>query len=81
MADFALWYVWIVLGITLGRMTLPLLLRPQSVYRRCGKRVPEIVYDAVHGDDTAAPCSRYDELRRAVLAYLAAGTRNDWDRT
>ena len=43
--------------------------------------VLEIVYDAIHGDDTAASCSRYDELRRAALAYLAAGTRDDWDRT
>ena len=42
--------------------------------------VPEILYDAIHGDGTAASCS-YEDLRRAVLAYLAAGTRNDWDRT
>jgi len=42
--------------------------------------VLEIVYDVIHGGDPAASCSR-EELRRAVLAYLAAGTRNDWDRT
>ena len=39
--------------------------------------VPEILYDAIHGDGTAASCS-YETLRRAALAYLAAGTRNDW---
>ena len=41
--------------------------------------VPEIVYDAIHGDDTAASCS-YEELRRAVLAYLRPWTYDDWDR-
>ena len=39
--------------------------------------VPEILYDAIHGEGTAASCS-YEDLRRAALAYLAAGTRNDW---
>ena len=42
--------------------------------------VPEIVYDAIHGDGPAASCS-YETLRRAALGYLEAGTRDDWDRT
>ena len=42
--------------------------------------VPEILYDAIHGDGTAATCS-YEDLRRAVLIYLEAWTREDWDRT
>ena len=41
--------------------------------------VPEILYDAIHGDGTAASCS-YEELRRAVLAYLRPWTYDDWDR-
>jgi len=39
--------------------------------------VPEILYDAIHGDGTAAPCS-YETLRRAVLDYLETGTRDNW---
>ena len=39
--------------------------------------VPEILYNAIHGDGTAAPCS-YEDLRRAVLAYLAPVTYDDW---
>ena len=42
--------------------------------------VPEIVYDAIHRDGTAASCS-YETLRHAALGYLEAGTRDDWDRT
>jgi len=42
--------------------------------------VPEIVYNAIHGDGLAASCS-YETLRRAILGYLEAGTRDDWDRT
>jgi len=41
--------------------------------------VLEIVYNVIRGDDTAASCS-YEELRRAVLAYLRPWTYDDWDR-
>ena len=40
--------------------------------------VLEIVYDVIHGGDPAASCS-YETLRRAVLDYLEAGTRDDWN--
>jgi len=40
--------------------------------------VPEIIYDAIHGDGTAASCS-YETLRRAALDYLEIGTRDDWN--
>ena len=39
--------------------------------------VPEIIYDAIHGDGPAASCS-YETLRRAALDYLEIGTRDDW---
>jgi len=40
--------------------------------------VPEILYDAIHGDGTAASCS-YETLRRAALDYLEIVTRDDWN--
>ena len=40
--------------------------------------VPEIIYDAIHGDGTAASCS-YETLRRAALDYLEIVTRDDWN--
>ena len=39
--------------------------------------MPEIIYNALHGDGTAASCS-YETLRRAALDYLEIGTRDDW---
>ena len=39
--------------------------------------VPEIIYDAIHGDGPAASRS-YETLRHAALGYLEAGTRDDW---
>ena len=39
--------------------------------------VPEIIYDAIHGDGPAASRS-YETLRRAALDYLEIGTRDDW---